>query len=99
MHLRYSYRIYPTVGQREALARTFGCARVVYNDALAARKDARKSGFPYPRSSDLQKQVITAAKGTPERAWLASVGVDPLIQSLRDLDAAVAVRTPRAAWS
>ncbi|MFF4920453.1 RNA-guided endonuclease InsQ/TnpB family protein [Kitasatospora sp. NPDC001261] len=88
MHLRYSYRIYPTVGQREALARTFGCARVVYNDALAARKDARKSGFPYPRSSDLQKQVITAAKGTPERAWLASVGVDPLIQSLRDLDAA-----------
>ncbi|MEV6212864.1 RNA-guided endonuclease TnpB family protein [Kitasatospora sp. NPDC051914] len=88
MHLRYSYRIYPTAGQRAALARTFGCARVVYNDALAARKEARKAGLPYPKATDLQKSVITAAKKTPERAWLASVGVDPLIQSLRDLDTA-----------
>ncbi|MFI9319981.1 RNA-guided endonuclease InsQ/TnpB family protein [Kitasatospora aureofaciens] len=88
MHLRYSYRIYPTAGQRAVLARAFGCARVVYNDALAARKEARKAGQPYPRSTDLQKLVITAAKKTPERAWLASVGVDPLIQSLRDLDTA-----------
>ncbi|PBC69580.1 putative transposase [Streptomyces sp. TLI_235] len=88
MHLRYSYRIYPTAGQRSVLARTFGCARVVYNDALTARKAARKDGLPYPRSTDLQKRVITEAKRTPERAWLASVGVDPLIQSLRDLDTA-----------
>ena len=88
MHLRYSYRLYPTAGQRAALARTFGCARVVYNDALAARRQARKAGLPYPKSGDLQKRVITEAKQTAERAWLASVGVDPLIQSLRDLDAA-----------
>ncbi|MDG4861073.1 helix-turn-helix domain-containing protein [Streptomyces sp. T-3] len=40
MHLRYSFRIEPTPGQRLALARTFGCARVVYNDAHAARKAA-----------------------------------------------------------
>ncbi|MER7756486.1 RNA-guided endonuclease TnpB family protein [Kitasatospora sp. NPDC097643] len=88
MHLRYSFRIYPTVGQRAALARTFGCARVVFNDALAARKEARRSGLPYPKATYLQKSVITAAKKTTERAWLASVGVDPLIQSLRDLDTA-----------
>ncbi|MFI9365181.1 RNA-guided endonuclease InsQ/TnpB family protein [Kitasatospora sp. NPDC053057] len=88
MHLRYSYRIYPTVSQRAALARTFGCARVVYNDALAVRKEARRNGLAYPRGTDLQKLVITAAKKTAERAWLASVGVDPLIQSLRDLDTA-----------
>lgn len=88
MHLRYSYRICPTAGQRQALARTFGCARVVYNDALAARKQARRDGRPYPRSADLQKLVITGAKRTAERAWLASVAVDPLIQSLRDLDTA-----------
>ncbi|MBW1597041.1 RNA-guided endonuclease TnpB family protein [Streptomyces sp. JJ38] len=43
MHLRYSFRIEPTPGQRVALARTFGCARVVYNDALAARKAAWKA--------------------------------------------------------
>ncbi|MFE5583676.1 RNA-guided endonuclease InsQ/TnpB family protein [Kitasatospora sp. NPDC056531] len=88
MHLRYSYRVYPTAGQRASLARTFGCARVVYNDALAVRKEARKGGLPYPKSADLQKLVITEAKKTAERAWLASVGVDPLIQSLRDLDTA-----------
>ncbi|MFF7994944.1 RNA-guided endonuclease InsQ/TnpB family protein [Kitasatospora xanthocidica] len=88
MHLRYSYRVYPTAGQRVSLARTFGCARVVYNDALAVRKEARKAGLPFPKSADLQKLVITGAKKTAERAWLASVGVDPLIQSLRDLDTA-----------
>ncbi|MEV6979349.1 RNA-guided endonuclease TnpB family protein [Kitasatospora sp. NPDC093806] len=88
MHLRYSYRVYPTAGQCALLARTAGCARVVYNDALALRKEARKSGRPYPNSTELQKLVITAAKKTAERAWLASVGVDPLIQSLRDLDTA-----------
>ncbi|MFJ9847640.1 RNA-guided endonuclease InsQ/TnpB family protein [Kitasatospora sp. NPDC101155] len=60
----------------------------MYNDALAARKDARKGGLPYPKSADLQKLVITAAKKTAGRAWLSSVGVDPLIQSLRDLDTA-----------
>ncbi|MFE5583875.1 RNA-guided endonuclease InsQ/TnpB family protein [Kitasatospora sp. NPDC056531] len=88
MHLRYSFRIYPTAGQCASLARTFGCARVVYNDALAVRKEARQAGRPYPKSTDLQKLVITAAKTTADRAWLASVGVDPLIQSLRDLDTA-----------
>ncbi|MEV8098336.1 RNA-guided endonuclease TnpB family protein [Kitasatospora sp. NPDC085879] len=88
MYLRYSCRIYPTAGQRAALSRTFGCARVVYNDALAARKAARKGGLPYPKFTDLQKSVITEAKKTTERSWLASVGVDPLIQSLRDLDTA-----------
>ncbi|WP_354536926.1 helix-turn-helix domain-containing protein [Kitasatospora sp. NBC_00240] len=29
--------MYPAPGRRQAQARTFGCARVVYNDALAAR--------------------------------------------------------------
>ncbi|MER7667467.1 transposase [Kitasatospora sp. NPDC096128] len=55
---------------------------------MAARKEARKTGRPYPKSAELQKLVITGAKNTAERAWLASVGVDPLIQSLRDLDTA-----------
>ncbi|MEV6653981.1 helix-turn-helix domain-containing protein [Streptomyces sp. NPDC051219] len=43
MHLRFSFRIEPTPSQRIALARTFGCARVVYNDALAVRKAAWKA--------------------------------------------------------
>ncbi|MGY0067925.1 RNA-guided endonuclease InsQ/TnpB family protein [Streptomyces sp. QTS137] len=39
--LRYGFRLYPSAGQRTALARAFGCARVVYNDALRARETAR----------------------------------------------------------
>ncbi|WP_460545089.1 helix-turn-helix domain-containing protein [Glycomyces halotolerans] len=45
MHLRYSYRVYPTRPQRQALARTFGCVRVVYNDAVAAWKAAHRQGL------------------------------------------------------
>lgn len=70
------------------LARTFRCARVVYNDALAARKAAYKADKSKIKTADLQKLVVTQAKRTEERAWLAEVGVDPLIQSLRDLDTA-----------
>ncbi|MER5402168.1 helix-turn-helix domain-containing protein, partial [Streptomyces sp. NPDC002599] len=40
VYLRYSFRLELTPGQRIALARTFGCARLVYNDALAVRKAA-----------------------------------------------------------
>ncbi|MEV6981690.1 helix-turn-helix domain-containing protein, partial [Sphaerisporangium sp. NPDC051017] len=31
MQLRYNFRLYPTAGQRVALAKAFGCARVVFN--------------------------------------------------------------------
>ncbi|WP_330136208.1 helix-turn-helix domain-containing protein, partial [Rhodococcus artemisiae] len=37
VQLRYQYRVYPTPGQQDMLARSFGCARVVFNDALRAR--------------------------------------------------------------
>ncbi|MGY4923468.1 RNA-guided endonuclease InsQ/TnpB family protein [Streptomyces sp. 900105755] len=88
MQLRYSFRLHPSAGQRMALARAFGCARVVYNDALRARETARSQGLPFPRTGDLSKQLITAAKNTPERAWLGEVSAVILQQSLRDLDSA-----------
>ncbi|WP_405419624.1 RNA-guided endonuclease InsQ/TnpB family protein [Streptomyces erythrochromogenes] len=90
MHLRYAFRIEPTAGQRIALARTFGCARVVYNDALAARKAAYTADKSRIATGALAKRVITDAKKTPERAWLAEVSVDALQSSLRDLDTAYA---------
>jgi putative transposase len=90
VHLRYSFRIEPTPGQRIALARTFGCARVVYNDALAARKAAWETDQSKIPTGALAKRVITDAKRTPERAWLAEVSVDALQSSLRDLDSAYA---------
>lgn len=88
MYLRYQFRLYPTRGQQQALARAFGCARVVYNDGLRLRKDAHAAGAPFPRSSDLAKQLITQAKKTPERAWLANAPVGVMQQALRDLDQA-----------
>ncbi|MEV5747212.1 helix-turn-helix domain-containing protein [Actinoallomurus sp. NPDC052308] len=41
MQLRYGFRLYPNGPQRAAPARAFGSARVVFNDALRIRKDAR----------------------------------------------------------
>jgi putative transposase len=87
MQLRYKYRLYPTPGQRQALTRAFGCARVVYNDGLRARQDAHATGLPYINGAELSAR-LTAAKATPERAWLAEVSAVPLQQSLKDLDAA-----------
>ncbi|MEU8793021.1 RNA-guided endonuclease TnpB family protein [Streptomyces sp. NPDC048643] len=88
MQLRYSFRLYPTIGQRRALAQAFGCARVIYNDALRARETARSEGLPFPTSGALSKSLITEAKKRPERAWLGDVSTVVLQQSLRDLDAA-----------
>ncbi|MET8505589.1 RNA-guided endonuclease TnpB family protein [Streptomyces sp. NPDC004787] len=87
MQLRYSFRVYPSAGQRIALARAFGCARVVFNDALRARETARAAGLPFIPSGELSRQ-LTASKKTPGRAWLAEVSSVVLQQSLRDLDAA-----------
>jgi transposase len=87
MQLRYNYRLYPTRGQRSALGRAFGCARVVFNDALRIRAEAYEAGLPYVTDADLSAR-LTAAKATPERAWLAGVSSVVLQQSLADLNAA-----------
>ncbi|MET9411753.1 helix-turn-helix domain-containing protein, partial [Streptomyces sp. NPDC002935] len=39
--------MYPSAGQRTALARAFGCARVVFNDALRVREEARAAGLGF----------------------------------------------------
>lgn len=88
MQLRYQFRLYPTHGQQTSLARTFGCARVVYNDALRIRQDAHAAKLPFPKSGDLSKRLITQAKKTPERAWLANAPVGVMQHALRDLDQA-----------
>ncbi|MGW4374384.1 RNA-guided endonuclease InsQ/TnpB family protein [Streptomyces albidoflavus] len=87
MQLRYSFRLYPNAVQRAALARAFGCARVVFNDAVRAREDARKAGDPFPTAGELSRTLITQAKRTPERAWLSEVSAVVLQQSLRDAEA------------
>jgi putative transposase len=87
MQLWYSYRLYPAPGQRIALARAFGCARVVFNDALAAREAAHQAGEPYLTDGELSAR-LTASKATPGRAWLNEVSSVVLQQALADLNTA-----------
>ncbi|GAB0106969.1 RNA-guided endonuclease TnpB family protein [Nocardia sp. JMUB6875] len=87
MQLRYQYRMYPNPGQQESLARAFGCARVVFNDALTSRRAAFEAKLPYVPDGELSKR-LTAAKGTPEREWLGEVSAVVLQQALADLNTA-----------
>jgi putative transposase len=84
---RYRYRLYPHPHQQMALAKAFGCARVVWNDALAMSRElyaaGEKSSYPV-----LAKLCITQAKQTPERSWLSGPSNVVLQQSVRDLDQA-----------
>ena len=81
--VRYRFRAYPTQGQAQMLARTFGCARVVYNDCLRLRQDAHAAG---EKVSDIevQRRVVTMAKATPEREWLGEVASVALVLACLD---------------
>jgi hypothetical protein len=65
MLVRYRYRIDPTPGQRQALARAFGCARVVYNDALAERRRTLQAGESIS-DTEVQRRVVTQATRLPQ---------------------------------
>ncbi|MGW4957921.1 RNA-guided endonuclease InsQ/TnpB family protein [Nonomuraea sp. NPDC004186] len=84
MQLRYSFRMDPTPGQCIALAKAFGCARVVFNDALALRNHAHEQGLPFVTDAQLSRTAITQAKRRPERAWLGEVSAVVLQQALSD---------------
>jgi putative transposase len=81
--VRYRYRLYPSPGQRQALGRVFGCARVVYNDALRLREQCHAAGAKVS-DSEVQRRVITLARHTGERAWLAQAPSVVLVQACND---------------
>jgi putative transposase len=83
VQVRYRYRIFPSAGQQQALARVFGCARVVYNDCLRLRDACHAAGEKIS-DTEVQRRVITLAKLTPEREWLGEVASVALVQACRD---------------
>ena len=83
----YQYRVYPTNEQKKILARTFGCARFVYNWALRLRTDAYYQEQKRISYSDTSA-TLTQLKQHPEYSWLNDVAAVPLQQSLRHLDKA-----------
>jgi putative transposase len=102
MQMRYRYRIEPTCVQQQMLARVFGCCRVVFNDALRVRDEAYRSGVKLS-DGEIQRHVITQAKTTERRGWLAEVPSVALVQSVNDsrrawrnfFDSVTGIRTGR----
>jgi putative transposase len=79
----YRYRIEPDEAQRAMLARTFGCDRVVFNDAVRVQEEACRAGQKIT-PTEVQRQVITLAKITDARAWLSEVASVALVQAVQD---------------
>ncbi|MGF1427983.1 RNA-guided endonuclease InsQ/TnpB family protein [Kitasatospora sp. LaBMicrA B282] len=83
----FKFRFYPTDAQAAELSRTFGCVRLVYNKALAARSEAwtmRQERVNYNATS----AMLTEWKKTEELAFLSEVSCVPLQQALRHLQGA-----------
>lgn len=78
-------RLYPTAEQRDFFARSFGCVRFVYNEALAHCQAEREAQRKRPSAIDLQKR-LPAIKGI--HPWLAEVDSQALKVACRDLDSA-----------
>ena len=83
----FKYRFYPTPEQETLLRRTMGCARLVYNRALAARTEAwyeRQEKVDYIKTSAL----LTQWKKQEDLQFLNEVSCVPLQQGLRHLQKA-----------
>ena len=87
MKRAYRYRCAPTAEQRQVLARTFGCCRWVYNQALAKKTAAYREAGQHLFYSDLSA-LLPVWKLQEDTGWLAAVSSVPLQQSLRHLDRA-----------
>jgi putative transposase len=83
----YRYRCYPTPSQRQTLARTFGCARFVYNWALRLRSDTYRQRGEHVFYSDTSA-ALTHLKRAEATAFLNEVSCVPVQQALRHLDKA-----------
>ena len=87
MEQAFKYRFYPTPEQETLLRRTMGCARLVYNRALAARTEAwdeRQQRVEYVETSSM----LTQWKKQEDLQFLNEVSSVPLQQGLRHLQKA-----------
>ena len=86
-HKAFKYRFYPTPEQETLLRRTMGCARLVYNKALAVRTEAwyqDKKRVGYNETS----AMLTQWKKEEDLSFLREVSYAPLQQGLRHLQTA-----------
>ncbi|WP_078911722.1 helix-turn-helix domain-containing protein [Streptomyces sp. NRRL WC-3742] len=80
VQLRYRFRLCLNSRRRSAPAGVFGCARVVFDDALRARGTARAAGLPFISShlfrSHLFRRAVQGADGIEEGARTGWPGPD-----------------------
>jgi putative transposase len=80
--MAYRCRAYPDEAQQQVLNCTFGCVRVVWNRALAARHarwHTQREGTSYAETD----RALTQMKKDPGLAFLSEVSSVPLQQALR----------------
>ena len=85
MEKAYKYRIYPTTEQKILIAKTFGCARFVFNYYLAMRKELYEESKQTMNYSACSKDLTKIKK---ELLWLKEPDKFALQNALRDLDTA-----------
>lgn len=82
----YKYRIYPNKTQRELIAKTFGCARFVYNTCLAYKKQKYEEEKVSMSKIDLNNYCNRVLKN--EFEWLREVDKCALTNSIYNMDSA-----------
>jgi putative transposase len=85
----YKFRIYPNAAQRHQLAVDMGCARFVWNRALAFRSESYKLRGERHNQVSLSK-LVTQWKQVEEMVWLREANSTVLTQALIDQDKAFA---------
>ena len=82
----YKYRIYPNREQEIQIAKTFGCCRFVYNQALAYRKEAYEKEKKSVSKIDCNNYCNRELKKKYE--WLKEVDKFALTNAIYNMDAA-----------
>lgn len=82
----YKYRIYPNQGQKEQIAKTFGCCRFVYNHTLAYRKETYEKEKKSVSKTDCNNFCNRELK--KRYAWLREVDKFALTNAVYNMDRA-----------
>lgn len=84
----FKYKLKPNVNQRQLMAQTAGCVRLVWNKALADVKTSLDTKDGYPGYVSLANNMVNLKK-QEQTSFLKLVHSQPLQQSLKDLDRAI----------
>lgn len=84
MHKGYKFRIYPNAQQIELIEKTFGCCRLVYNDALARKSKAFSRRCENLSCNDLKNLLPSLKKRLPFLREADSTALQQSIMALNN---------------